>query len=197
MHGRLVDKISISVFLFNQVVHKDRTERLQTAVLKLDVQDSTGCFWFTYMWDGSLQGSGMVSPSNWSVRWLMWLFPASHVTVTDAPVKVITRETACGLLVLVCCVSVSPWVRIQRARCWCITVNWQSAPTVCCSLLPRCRLLQKRRETLEGGSLCYLFSVSRSIHAHKVVIMRTNCTSCHIFARQETDLGHLENANAT
>lgn len=112
-------------------------------------------------------------------------------------VKVITRETGCGLLVLVCCVSVPDRVRIQRARCWFITVNWQSAPTFCCSLLPRCCLPQKRRETLEGGCLRNFFSVSPSVHAHKAVIMSTNCTSCHIFARQETDIGHLENANAT
>lgn len=170
-------------------MRKDRTERLQTAALKLDVQDSTGCFWFTYMWDGSLQGSGMVFP-------LQLISSLTNVTCYRhrSLVKVIAWETACGLLVLVCRVSVPPWVRIQRARCWCSTVNWQSAPNFCCSLLPRCRWLQKRRETLAGGCLRYLFSVSPSVHAHKAVIIRTNCTSCHIFARQETEIRHLENA---
>lgn len=96
---------------------------LQTAALKLDVQDSAGCSWFTYMWDGSFQGSGMVSPSQ-RIRSL------TNGNVSRLPchrhrslVKVIPRETGCGPLVFVCCVSVPPRVRIQSARCWCVTVN--------------------------------------------------------------------------
>lgn len=138
MHGRLFDEISISVFLFNQVVHKDGAERSQTAVLKLDVQDSCGMVVY--------RAQGWFSPSDWS-----WSVSRLTCYRHRSLVKVITRETGCGPLVLVCCVSVPPRVRIERARCCCMAVNWQSAPTFCCSLLPRCCLLQKRGESVYVG----------------------------------------------
>lgn len=65
----------------------------------------------------------------------------------------------CGVAVFVQCISVSPWMPIQRACCWCIMVNWQSAPTFSWFLFPRCHLLQNHRNKLEGKCLNYFFSL--------------------------------------
>lgn len=48
---------------------------------------------------------------------------------------------------------------IQRARCWCITVNWQSAPTFSWFFFLRCHLLQNHRNKLEGECRNYFFSL--------------------------------------
>lgn len=74
-----------------------------------------------------------------------WMFPASHVSVAEARSKWQPQKVVVGSLCWCVGASAPPLVEDWKSS---LLVNWQSAPTICCSLLPRCCLPQKRGESV-------------------------------------------------